>query len=179
MGHTAERISGRVAGLFTCASAGLPMERREQVVIKAGTAAGTTAGAGSGGGIEGDRYALGIGAYSAQQPVKVRHVTFITQEGIDVANEWQEASGLPGFTMELTRRNVLLEGMPASGLNALVGCKFKVGDLEFIGLELATPCHRPGELSGLEGFIDAFEGRGGLRAQACSDGVLRVGDVLA
>lgn len=158
--------TGTISGLFTCDGAGLPMQRREHVVVKAGT------------GIEGDRYALGIGAYSAQKPPKVRHITFITQDGIDVANEWQEASGLPVFAVEQTRRNVLLDGVSANDLNQLVGRRFKVGDLTFIGLELATPCHRPSELTGQDGFVEAFERRAGLRAEACTDGDLRIGDVL-
>lgn len=155
-----------INGLFTCADAGDPMQCVEQLEIRAGH------------GVVGDRYALGIGAYSRQVPVKVRHITFITQDGIDVAGEWQEASGLVAFTAQQTRRNVLLGGMSANELNRLVGCRFNVGGLTFIGLELATPCHRPSELSRLEGFTDAFEGRGGLRAEACTDGTLHLGDVL-
>ncbi len=156
--------TGAVAGLFTCAYAGEPMQRVPEVTIKAGQ------------GIAGDRYALGRGAYSPQLPLKIRHITFITRDGVEVANEWQEASGLPAFSVEQTRRNVLLDGVSANDLNNLVGREFRVGDLKFVGVELATPCHRPSELSGLEGFVDAFERRGGLRAEACSDGVLRVGD---
>ncbi len=155
-----------VSALFTCADAGEPMQRLDSLEIRSGV------------GVVGDRYALGIGAYSRQVPVKVRHITFITQDGIDVASDWQEASGLAAFTAQQTRRNVLLGGMSADELNRLVGCRFSVGGLTFVGLELATPCHRPSELSGVEGFVDAFEGRGGLRAQACSDGTLHVGDQL-
>ncbi len=158
--------AARIAGLFICPVAGAPMTANEQVNVVAGV------------GLEGDRYAAGVGRYSREMPVKVRHVTFICQEGIDIANEWQEAGGLPTFTAGQTRRNVLLTGMSAGELNSLVGRSFKISGLLFNGLELATPCHRPSEVTGQEGFLDAFENRGGLRAEACTGGVLRIGDLL-
>ncbi|WP_197712128.1 hypothetical protein [Polynucleobacter necessarius] len=44
-------------------------------------------------GIEGDRFALGTGKYSAVEPSKVRHSTLIALSGIEVANEWLQARG--------------------------------------------------------------------------------------
>lgn len=158
--------AAHVSGLFVCAVAGAPMKAVDQVKMLAGV------------GLEGDRYAMGVGTYSIQVPVKVRHVTFICQDGIDTANEWQEASGLPAFSPGQTRRNVLLAGMSPDALNNLVGRRFSVAGLWFKGLELATPCHQPSAVTGQEGFVDAFDSRGGLRAQACTNGVLRIGDLL-
>ena len=157
---------GQISGLFWCASAGQPMREAKQLKVIAGQ------------GLEGDRYATGQGAYSDTQPPKIRHLSLITEEGIATANEWQEASGLPAFTMAQTRRNVLLSGLSAQELNALVGQNFWVGDIECHGIELCTPCPRPAELSGQTGFQDAFEGRGGLRAQILSSGWLRMEDEL-
>ena len=132
----------------------------------------------AGQGLEGDRYATGQGAYSGTQPPKIRHLSLITEEGIATANEWQQAAGLPVFSMAQTRRNVLLRGLSAHSLNALVGQRFWVGEVECFGIELCTPCPRPSELSGQPGFQEAFEGRGGLRAQVLGSGWLRLGDVL-
>lgn len=132
----------------------------------------------AGHGLDSDRYATGQGAYSGTQPPKIRHLSLITEDGIATANEWQEAAGLPAFSMAQTRRNVLLRDMPAQALNALVGQRFWVGEVECYGIELCTPCGRPSELSSQPGFQEAFEGRGGLRAQVLSDGWLRLNDTL-
>jgi len=156
----------RITGLFSSLDAGQPMQSHDTVAVREGA------------GVLGDRYASGRGHYSATQPPKARHLTLITQDGIDVAAEWQEACGLPAFSMPQTRRNVLLDGLSAPALNALVGRTFRLGEVVLRGLELCTPCPRPSELSGQEGFVDAFDGRGGLRAEVLSSGHLRLGDRL-
>lgn len=156
----------QIAELFWCASAGQPMRSAEQLRVLAGQ------------GLEGDRYATGQGAYSDTQPPKMRHLSLITEEGLAVASQWQEAAALPAFTMAQTRRNVLLRGLSAQDLNALAGQRFWLGDIECHGVELCTPCPRPSELSGQPGFQEAFDGRGGLRVQVLGSGWLRVGDTL-
>lgn len=158
--------AAQVSALFWCADAGQAMQEASQLRLLAGQ------------GLEGDRYATGQGAYSGTQPPKIRHLSLITEEGIATANEWQQAAGLPVFSMAQTRRNVLLRGLSAHSLNALVGQRFWVGEVECFGIELCTPCPRPSELSGQPGFQEAFEGRGGLRAQVLGSGWLRLGDAL-
>jgi len=68
--------------------------------------------------------------------------------------------------------------LTSPALNALVGQRFWLGDIECYGVcygvELCTPCPRPAQLS----LQDAFEGRGGLRTQVLSSGWLRLGDCL-
>jgi MOSC domain-containing protein YiiM len=69
-------------------------------------------------------------------------------------------------------RNVVIRGI---ALNDLVGRRFKVGEVECVGDELADPCRhlerltRPGVLKGLAG-------RGGLRAAIVRGGEIAVGD---
>ncbi len=133
----------------------------------------------AGQGIVGDRYALGVGAYSATEPAKPRHLTLIAQDAVDTALAWQLAAGLTPFTVEQTRRNVLLRGITASELNQLIGVRFRIGGLLFEGFELATPCQRPSMLSGIEGFADAFFDRGGLRVRSLESGALYCGDPLS
>jgi MOSC domain-containing protein YiiM len=130
-------------------------------------------------GIVGDRYALGVGAYSDTLPPKVRHLTVITQDGIDTAAAWQQAAGLPVFEPLLTRRNVLVSGMSASALNELVGRCFRLGTILCEAIELATPCERPSALAAIVGFQEAFDGRGGLRVRVLEGGVIRTGDLLS
>lgn len=66
----------------------------------------------------------------------------------------------------------------ADGLNHLVGHSFRIAGLLFNGLELATPCHWPSEVTSQERFVEVFENRDGLRADACNDGVRRIGELL-
>lgn len=129
-------------------------------------------------GIEGDRYANGIGAYSKIDPGKIRHLSFITESGIAIANEWLLADDEPIFHASETRRNIVIGDMSAHDLNLLVGKTFTLGDLILEGTELCTPCQRPAQLLGKPNFIDAYEGRGGLRAKIIQAGEIAVGDVL-
>lgn len=160
-------MSARISAIFTCAKAGAPMSAAAQVSVAAGE------------GIAGDRYALGVGAYSKIEPIKARDVTFIAEQGIDAANAALAAKGLLPFAPVETRRNLLVSGMSAEALNALVGQDFTVGAIRFHGLELADPCMRPGRLINRPGFEESFAQRGGLRARVLSGGVLAVGDVFA
>jgi hypothetical protein len=129
-------------------------------------------------GLEGDRYALGTGAYSAIKPTKVRHISIIALSAIDTANDWLTAGDEPTFDGSETRRNIALAGITASELNALVGQRFQLGDIQLLGTELCTPCERPAQLLGKPSFMEAFEGRGGIRAEVLNSGVLAAGDKL-
>ena len=161
------RSAVRVTTLFVSAKAGAAMQSVDRAEVVAGM------------GIEGDRYAKGIGVYSKVEPVKMRHATFISQQGIDTSNAWLHERQLPPFTPAQTRRNIVLDGIRADELNDLVGRTFSVGGVQFRGLELATPCHRPSRLLNREGiFEQAFDQRGGLRAEACGSGAIQPGDTL-
>ena len=159
-------IAGQVSGLYWCAGAGDAMQMADRLRVIAGI------------GLEGDRYATGLGAYSAIEPSKLRHLSLITEEGIETANDWQQAAGLPSFSMAQTRRNVLLRGISAQALNDLVGQRFWIGTIQCRGIELCTRCPRPSELSQQGGFQEAFEGRGGLRTEVLLGGELALGDAL-
>lgn len=157
---------GSVVGLFTCADKGLPMVSHEEVRLLQDS------------GIEGDRYQLGCGAYSNATPPKVRHVTLIAAEAIAEANAYLEGLGLDPFPPELTRRNIVVTGVP--NLNALVDRDFFVGAVRLRGVELADPCHRPTMLAGgrHKEFPVAFKERGGLRARVLATGWLKIGDAV-
>ncbi len=79
------------------------------------------------------------------------------------------------LTHEESRRNVLTRGVR---LNDLVGKRFRVGEVECIGVMLNEPCThlesltRPGVLRGLVH-------RGGLRANVLRGGTIALGDRVA
>ncbi len=151
-----------ICEIYTCPEAGAPMIRQHEVTVKAGV------------GIVGDRYALGIGAYSKVKPEKIRHATFIAFESILTVAVAMTGSGeLSPFLGKDTRRNFVTWGVD---LNELVGRRFSFGDVQFRGVELADPCHRPSALSKRKGFKERFAGIGGLRAEALTDGVVKIRD---
>ena len=62
-------------------------------------------------------------------------------------------------------------------LNALVGERFRVGDVECVGVELCEPCtHLEGATR--PGVIKAYVHRAGLNADILTDGEIAVGDAV-
>jgi MOSC domain-containing protein YiiM len=80
-----------------------------------------------------------------------------------------------GLTGPQARRQVVVRDVR---LNDLVGRRFRVGDVECVGVELCEPCRHLQELT-RAGIIKDLIHRGGLRADILSDGVIRVGDPVA
>lgn len=75
-----------------------------------------------------------------------------------------------------TRRNVLTRGID---LNALVGQRFTVGEVEAVGAELSEPCTKLQRLTGEPGVLRGLVHRGGLRAEVVSSGRIAVGDAVS
>ena len=61
-------------------------------------------------------------------------------------------------------------------LNALVGRRFRIGDVECVGTELCEPCTSLAEITRQAGVIKGLLHRGGLNADILTDGVITVGD---
>ena len=131
----------------------------------------------AGKGIDGDSYALGVGAFSKTKP-KIRHISLIALSGIEHANQQLLAKQQTVFSASDTRRNLVISGISVNELNDLVGKIFYLGGLMFRGTELCAPCQRPANLLKRPDFMNAFENRGGLRAEALESGCLIPGDLL-
>lgn len=159
------KASPRIHSIYTAPLAGEHMVQLTRAEIVAGQ------------GITGDRYALGLGAFSITKP-KIRHVSLIALSGIEHANYRLVAEQKTVFGLGDTRRNLVISGISEDELNGLVGKHFYLGELAFKGTELCEPCQRPANLLKRPDFIDAFEGRGGLRAEALDSGSLTPGDIL-
>jgi MOSC domain-containing protein YiiM len=149
-------MSGRVVFIHIGPAEGAPMEERSFVEAIAGV------------GLEGDRYAAAVGHYSASGG-DGRHVTLIESEVLADL----EARGL-GLPPGATRRNITTAGI---GLNDLVGRRFRIGDVECIGVRLCEPC---AYMQGLVGkpVMAPLVHRGGLRAEILVSGQIRVGDAI-
>ena len=121
----------------------------------------------AGKGLEGDRYANGVGTFSGQVG-SGREVTLIEVEAITSLAREYDVEIDPADS----RRNLVTQDLP---LNHLVGREFKVGDVILRGSRLCEPCGhletltRPGVRRGLVH-------RGGLRAEVVDGGIIRTGD---
>ena len=109
----------------------------------------------AGRGLEGDRKAqAGANAGGA--------LTLIEAEVLDEV----------GLTGAESRRQVVVSGVR---LYDLVGKRFKVGDVECLGVELCEPCLHLQSLT-RPGIIDDLLHRGGLSADILTGGTIFVGD---
>lgn len=119
----------------------------------------------AGGGLQGDRY---LEAANRRSPDY--QITFIEVENIET---FTRDTGLV-MSPEMPRRNIVTRNV---SLNELAGVRFRVGSVEFEGLELCEPCSlfaRRTHKVALKWFL----GKGGLRAMIVTGGVLSVGDAI-
>lgn len=121
----------------------------------------------AGRGLVGDRYHDGAGTWS-QWPGTGREVTLIAAEALEQLPPPYRISAAE------SRRNLLTRGVD---LGALVGREFRIGSVWFRGQRPCEPCAHLERLT-RPGIAAQLQGRGGLRADALSDGWLRCGDAL-
>jgi MOSC domain-containing protein YiiM len=147
-------MAGRVEGIYITDASGelpQPVERVEAV---------------SGGGLRGNRYFFADG-----DAPPGRAITLIAAEALEA---FEGETGIPLSAAE-SRRNVLVRGID---VNALVGKRFRIGDVECEGVELCEPCTH---LEGMTrpGVITGMVHRAGLNADVLTDGEIEVGDPVA
>lgn len=154
--ETSETVTGQVEGIFVTTAAFQPMIPLE------------TARAITGTGLEGDRYASGVGFYSDGQTG--RQLTLIEAEDLE---RLERDFGVP-LAQHECRRNIVTRGI---ALAPLIGHRFRIGSVLCEGIRMCPPCNhleeltRPGPLRGLARS-------GGIRAHILTDGEIRVGDVV-
>jgi len=112
----------------------------------------------AGKGLRGDRHFHQEGAAPGQA------LTLIEAEAL-------ESVGLSGAG---SRRQVVVRGVR---LNDLVGRRFRVGDVECLGVDLCEPCLHLQQLT-RPGIIKELIHRGGLNADVLNDGRISVGDAV-
>ncbi|MDP9384870.1 MAG: MOSC domain-containing protein, partial [Actinomycetota bacterium] len=119
----------------------------------------------AGAGLAGDRYSTDLGTFESRRPGTA--LTLVDAELLD------------GLSRQLGRpvdhrRNVVVRG---TDLNALVGRRFRLGEVLCEGRRLCEPCAHLERLNG-GGVLRPLVHRGGLRADIVAGGTLRVGDAL-
>jgi MOSC domain-containing protein YiiM len=148
---------GRVESIHVSTSEGEPMRAAERIRVRAGI------------GLEGDRYAAGLGHFSST-PGTGRALTLVEAEVLDFLRDGLGIALKPGET----RRNVTTRGV---ALNALVGRRFRIGTVLCAGMRLCEPCTYLDAVTGRR-LLDPLSHRGGLRADVLEDGEIRIGDEL-
>ncbi|MGB3243598.1 MAG: MOSC domain-containing protein [Sulfitobacter sp.] len=116
-------------------------------------------------GIEGDRYATGLGKYS--QIPDIREVTLIEIETLEALARDHDIE----LSADAHRRNLTTRDVP---LNHLVGKTFWVGDVQLRGGRLNTPCRYLDLLLGAS-VCDLLEHRSGLNCSIVKGGVITPG----
>jgi hypothetical protein len=153
------QLRGEVAAIALAEEATGPMRQVDQARALAGR------------GLDGDRYAAKSGTFTPNND---------TARGYDltlVEVEVLDQLGLPeggkiGYAD--ARRNVITRGID---LNALVGRRFRVGDVECLGQRLCEPCAHLERLT-TKGVLRELIHRGGLRADVLTDGHISTGATI-
>jgi MOSC domain-containing protein YiiM len=151
----ADEQIGRVEHIHLTGRSGEPMRAIDRVRLIAGI------------GLDGDRYATGLGEFS-KEPGTGRALTLIEAE---VLESLRASSGIdlqPGEA----RRNVTTRGI---ALNALVGRRFWIGGVLCEAKRLCEPCEYLEDLL-VKPILRPLLHRGGLRADVLEDGEIRIGD---
>lgn len=152
---TGPELRGTVEALAVAPAAEAPMRLLDTARVRAGH------------GLEGDRYAAGAGTFSPRAAHRPGYdLTLIAAEMLDEL----AAAGHP-MDFATTRRNVLTRGID---VNALVGRRFRIGDVVCAGRRLCEPCAHLERLSG-PGMLRPLIHRGGVRVDVLSDGEIRRG----
>ena len=150
-----------VEGIFITGKKGTRLERVLTVRAIAGA------------GLEGDRYGVRAGTFSAKdgaQPKPGRQLTLIEAEALELLASAHGIALAPGES----RRNVVTRGIR---LNDLVGKRFRVGAVECVGTERCDPCGHLEKLT-RAGVKRGLNEAGGLRADILVSGDLTVGDAI-
>ena len=129
----------------------------------------TSAEAIAGVGLQGDRYAAGIGFYSPRPTDPgAREVTLIEAETLEAL---QRECGIQ-LSVDEHRRNLTVRGVRLADLR---GQRFSIGEVVLEGVRDCPPCEHLEELTGKPVLRPLVE-RGGLRARVVVGGTIRVGD---
>lgn len=157
--HLAEVASsklGVVRKITLAESAEAPMREVERAEAVAGR------------GLRGDRYEKKAGTFSDPNG-RGYDLTLIESEALEGLGEKDV-----NLSAVEARRNILTDGIE---LDALIGRRFEIGEVECLGQRRCEPCAHLERLT-KPGVLRGLVYRGGLRADIMSDGEISVGDEI-
>ena len=133
--------------------------------------------------------AIHLGAHESSELWTVEAVRALAGKGLEGDRHFTEAAK-PGQALTLVEHDVVEDaGLPpggtrrqltvsGSGLNDLIGKRFRVGEVECYGVELCEPCLHLERMT-RPGIIKELVHRAGINADILSDGTISVGDEIA
>ena len=145
-------MEGRVEAIYLADERAAPVYSVERAEVHAGK------------GLVGDRKYFADGAKTGGA------LTLIALEALEAMAAEDGIELPPGAS----RRQVHTRGID---LNALVGRRFRVGEVECLGVELCEPCAHLESLT-QPGVIKGLIHRGGLNADVLNDGQISIGDAV-
>ena len=152
-------MNGQIREILVSPAAAAPMQHVPQAQLVAGH------------GIDGDRYAIDSGTFSAKSKGKPdKEVTLIESEAVDAFN----AQTLFGYAYAAFRRNLVTSGIR---LNELAGKEFTVGGARLRGIRLCEPCATLAGQLGQE-VMQQMVHKCGLRAEVLQSGTIKPGDSI-
>jgi hypothetical protein len=153
---------GRLLHIHIAPAASYEMEELTQATLVAGR------------GIEGDRYYLGTGTYSALPAM--REITLIEAEVLDALarNDPPLQDGPIVLHPGEHRRNLTVRGVP---LGHLVGQRFRIGAAVLRGARINFPCRYLEQLLGRPLYLPLYN-RAGLNCAIEQGGIIRPGDPI-
>lgn len=120
-------------------------------------------------GIAGDRYHAGCGSFNRPQcDPAVRQVSLMASEAVSLCNRRLGTA----FDAGVFRRNIVTEGVE---LTALIGERFRIGNVIMRGVRTAPPCRLLSRISGAD-MMTGLRGIGGIRAVIEQGGEVSAGD---
>ena len=133
--------------------------------------------------------AIHLGAPRTPELWTVESVRAVAGKGLEGDRHFRDVGAKPGEALTLVEAGVVDEvGLPAgatrrqltvsgTGLNELVGKRFRVGAVECYGVELCEPCEHLQRMT-RPGIIKELVHRAGINADILTDGTISVGDEL-
>ncbi len=155
---TSDDLKGSVVNIYIAPSTKQPMESRQEIKVVAGK------------GLEGDRYLEGTGYYSGNKEWD----SSITLIQIEAFETFERDYGI-ALSPEVLRRNIVTKDI---SLNALVGQKFKIGQVILEGIKFWPPCSYIAKMIGKQEVLEGFAHSGGLGAEIVTSGIIRIGDPI-
>jgi MOSC domain-containing protein YiiM len=150
---------GTIDGIYIATQNGDLIQGHNKVAVKAGK------------GIVGDRYYSETGNNRSNYKGEPDwEITLIEAEVVEAFNRSEGHQ----FHVSDFRRNLVTRDVE---LNNLVGKRFSISGTLFYGVQLCEPCASLQQRLGVS-ILPELVGKGGLRAQILSNGVVSVGDSL-
>ena len=133
-------------------------------------------------GIEGDRYARNIrtGTYSGRFLYEPgRNLTMISTDAIQEKMKQLPTNEKPSFGMDKLRRNVIVKGVSAQELNAMVGWEIRLGECRLFVHRRNVPCKYREAQTQCPNFMNIFWEDCGVCCEILQGGTIQCGDKLA